>query len=211
MKNLIIIGARGFGREVYNLALDCISAYGDFEIKGFLDDKVDALQVFPNYPPILNSVENYVIQKDDVFICALGETVYKKKYSELILNKGGNFISLIHPLASIKQNTHIGKGCIIAGFAHISCDVTIDDFVTIHSFSVIGHDAQIGKWSMLSSYSFMGGSAILDEGVTLHTGAKVLPHKKVGQWATVGVDSVVIKNVSPYITVYGNPALKIIF
>ena len=42
MKNLIIIGARGFGREYHN-GLKLRDDYGkDVIIKGFLDDKKDA-------------------------------------------------------------------------------------------------------------------------------------------------------------------------
>jgi len=52
MPNLIIIGARGFGREIFNLAVDCIAAGANFTIKGYLDDKSDALQGYQNYPPI---------------------------------------------------------------------------------------------------------------------------------------------------------------
>ena len=35
MKNLLIIGARGFGREIYNLALESIGYGTEFTIKGF--------------------------------------------------------------------------------------------------------------------------------------------------------------------------------
>ena len=72
MNQLLIIGARGFGREVLGLARACIESGADFEIKGFLDDKHDALNGYNGYPPILSSVEDYVIQEDDVFICASG-------------------------------------------------------------------------------------------------------------------------------------------
>ena len=72
MKHLLIIGARGFGREVYDLAMNCIEAGADFDIKGFLDDKVDALNGLGGYPPIISSVEDYEIQPGDVFICGLG-------------------------------------------------------------------------------------------------------------------------------------------
>ena len=38
MKGLIIIGAGGMGRTVYDNAMECIG-YGDtFHIKGFIDD-----------------------------------------------------------------------------------------------------------------------------------------------------------------------------
>ena len=69
MKQLLIIGARGFGREIYDLAINSQGYSVTFIIKGFLDDKKDALDEFLNYPSIVSSVENYEIQIDDVFIC----------------------------------------------------------------------------------------------------------------------------------------------
>ena len=95
MKNLIIVGARGFGREIYSTSFFCHGYNETFSVKGFLDDKKDALDYLGNYPPIIDSVENYVIQENDVFICALGSVYYKKKYSEILLEKGGQFINLI--------------------------------------------------------------------------------------------------------------------
>ena len=92
MKNLLIIGARGFGREVYNLFLESKSNLPDIQIKGFLDDKADALDSFSNYPSIISSVEDYIIEETDVFVCALGDVNYKKKYVEIIKSKGGKFI-----------------------------------------------------------------------------------------------------------------------
>ena len=77
MKNLLIIGARGFGREIYNSALESIGYNDSFIVKGFLDDKVNALDGYDGYPPIVDSVEHYQLAKDDVFICALGEVFYK--------------------------------------------------------------------------------------------------------------------------------------
>ena len=63
MKNLVIIGARGWGREVYDIAMACISSGANFSVKGFLDDKTDALKGYLNYPPILDSVEAYISQE----------------------------------------------------------------------------------------------------------------------------------------------------
>lgn len=61
MKNLLIIGARGFGREIYNLALESIGYGTEFTIKGFLDDKKEALDGYDGYPSIISSVENYAV------------------------------------------------------------------------------------------------------------------------------------------------------
>ena len=209
MKKLYIIGARGFGREVYNLFLQCRYQLEEVECIGFLDDKADALDGYDGYPPIVGSVEDFIPGPDDVFVCALGDVRYKRKYVEIMRNKGGEFISLIHPGVEIGQNTSIGKGFIARTPCSISCDITIGDFVTVMGYSVLGHDCKVGEWSHLGAYSFMGGFSELGESVTLHPGARVLPHKKVGDSATVGAGSVVVRNVKAGTTVFGAPAKKL--
>jgi len=209
MKQLLIIGARGFGREVYNLFLKCKEAGLDVECKGFLDSKSDALEDFPNYPPIISSVEDYVIQPDDVFVCALGNVKYKQQYVTYMKEKGAQFISLIHPKAEIDLNTKIGEGCIIRSYASISCDVIIGDFVTIMAFVAIGHDVRIGDWSHLGAHCFMGGFSKLGTMVTMHPGARLLPHKEAMDGSTIGAGSIAISKVKENTTVFGIPAKKI--
>ena len=210
MTNLMIIGARGFGREIFHLALKCCGFQSDYLIGGFLDDKSDALMEFSGYPQIVSSVEAYEVKKDDLFICALGDPKQKKLYVEQILNKGGRFAYLDHPAATIAVPANsLPQGTIIQACAFISCDVAIGEFVSIQPFCTIGHDASIGSYAQLNAYAFMGGYAEIGEGVTLHTGAKVLPHKKVGPWSTVGAGSLVIQNVKSEKTVFGMPAMPI--
>ncbi len=210
MKTLIIIGARGFGREVFHLATQCKGYLERFTIKGFLDSKSDALQEYRGYPPILNSVEDYIPERNDVFVCALGDSKFKKHYISLVKAKSGVFYSLIHPTAIIYPSAKIGTGAIILPNVLVSSDVIIGKWVTLQPFIAIGHDARIGSFSHLNAYAFMGGYAEIGEGVTLHPGAKVLPHKKVGDWATVGAGSLVMLNVKPEQTVFGMPAMPIV-
>lgn len=211
LKDLIIIGARGFGREVYDLAMDIVSAnQANFVVKGFLDDKSDALDGLGKYPPILDSVEGYTIQPNDVFICGLGEPYWRKIYTEKILKKGGQFISLISPLAVVRRNAHIGVGCIVTHFSNISVDTYIGDHVAILGSS-IGHDAKIGDYSVLSGRCSVNGFVEIGKEAYLACGVCVAPHKKIGDNAYCGMGSVVISNVKPGIKVFGNPAKKMDF
>ncbi|WP_276380611.1 sialic acid O-acetyltransferase [Flavobacterium sp. H4147] len=211
MKNLVIVGARGFGREVYDLATQCAGFNIEYIVKGFLDDKSDALEEFANYPQILSSVEDYKIEENDVFVCAMGSIKWKKHYAELILAKGGKFINLIHPSTKLNTNAVVGTGLLVFMYANISNDCIIEDFVTIQGYVGLGHDTKICKWAHLSSYSFTGGFVVLEEEVTLNTRATVLPNVIVRKGATVGATSLVIKNVKENTTVFGIPAKKIEF
>jgi sugar O-acyltransferase (sialic acid O-acetyltransferase NeuD family) len=211
MKKLIIIGARGFGREVYNIALGSRGFNVEFEIKGFLDDKTDALDGYNGYPPILDSVEAYFPCEDDIFICALGDVKYKEKYVNIVLSKGGSFITLIHNSALISQNTVIGTGCIIGYYANVSCDIKIGNYVTVQPFTEIGHDAIIGDFCHLNTYSFLGGYAKIGNKTTIHTGAKILPHMVVGDNSIIGAGSVITRNVPSNVTTFVQPAKIISF
>ena len=46
MKKLIIIGAGGMGRTLYDMAQESIGYKTEFVIKGFIDDNVNALDGF---------------------------------------------------------------------------------------------------------------------------------------------------------------------
>ena len=211
MKHLLIIGARGWGREVYDIAKACVDTGADFSIKGFLDDKSDALDGCDNYPPILGPVETYDIQNDDVFICALGDVNYKRQYAEIILNKGGEFVSIIHPTAVIGTNAIIGKGCVVGAYANLSNDTRIGDFVTMSIRAGLGHDSTIGNYTHIGGNCCISGFVTIGESVTMHPGCVMVPRRKIGDNAIIGTGSVVLSNVKAGTTVFGNPAKKIEF
>ncbi len=210
MKQLLIIGARGFGREVYDLAMDCIEAGADFEVKGFLDEKTDALDGYEGYPPIVSSVEDYDIQPNDVFICGLGAPEWRKVYTEKVLVKGGKFISLISPQAIVRRNAHIGEGCIVTHRSNISVDTHIGKHAAILS-SGIGHDATVGDYSVLSGGVALNGYVEVGKEAYIGSHAIIAPHKRIGDNAYVGIGSVVINNVKSGHRVFGNPAKKMDF
>ena len=210
MKNLYIIGARGFGREVYDLAI-CTDSYknGDFQIIGYLDDKVDALEGYTGYPKIVDTVENHIPIESNIYVCALGTPETKKKYVDIINSKGGVFINLIHPNAELRNKINDQKGLIIFSNTFISVDVKIGNFITMQQFSFIGHDAQIGDWCHINTFCSINGFVKISDSVQLYTHSTILPKFTIGQNATVGAGSLVMKNVSENSTVFGNPAREI--
>ena len=206
MKNLIIIGAGGYGREIYWQASESIGFNEEFIVKGFLDDNLKALDNYRGYPTIIGTVNDYIPQDNDVFICALGNPNVKEKCTEMLLDRGAKFITLIHRDARISPYAKIGMGCIVCQSVIISCDVKIGDFVTLQSFATIGHDSMIGNYCQINSFSFMGGFSSIGNNSIMNVGAILHPYKKVGNYCVMGAGSVVIKNVKDGVTVYGNPA-----
>ena len=209
MKNLLIIGARGWGREVL-WKFKNHPCRTDLNIKGFLDDDIYILDgLRGEFPPIVSSVEEYEIQPEDVFFCALGDSEARKKYVDIIESKGGHFISYISPQASVYPNAIIGNGSYIAANTVISDNVTVGKHTVIHSMSILGHDVKIGDFVSIEAYSFFGGYAEVGDFSSIHVRSTILRHKKVGSHVSVGAASVVIRNVKDNLHVFGNPAKRI--
>ena len=120
MSNLVIIGASAMGREAFTYAVD-----RGMKVKGFLDSRGNLLDGRSGYPPILSAAEDYRVDADDVFVCAVGDSGLRREYVELIERQGGKFVSVIHPLAMIGHNVMIGDGCIICPHATITNDIRI--------------------------------------------------------------------------------------
>lgn len=208
MKNLVIIGAGGMGRTIYDIARECVGYGKSFVIKGFIDDNINALNGFLNYPPLLDTISNYMPTENDVFAFSIGGDS-RKKCIENLVERGGEFVNLIHTTARVGSNVKLGKGNIVAAFTSLGADCQIGNYNMIQSYTVIGHDAVIGDFNRIDTHvTCVGGIKIEDE-TTIHTGA-VINHKvTVRNSAKVGACSFVIRNVKAGTTVLGVPAKKI--
>ncbi len=209
MKQIIIVGAGGFGREVFGYAEDCIRAGAAWEIKGFLDDNPRALDGL-DYPcGLLGGIAAYQPRQGDYFLMGLGLPKAKKAVAGQLLARGAAFETLIHPTARVGRNVRVGAGCVLCLHTNFTCDISLGDFVTVNCHSGCGHDARLGSWTTLSSYCDVTGHVQLGEGVFFASSVKTVPSSKVGDWASVGINSSVIMNVKAGASVFGNPAVRI--
>ena len=229
MKRLLIIGAGGFGREVFTWARDNPAHLSEWTIAGFLDSRANALDAFAKDPrdlrgAILQTGElqdrhkrdvgvvgdpmAYVPGPDDVFLCAVGDPAERRRYATPIIEKGGRFITLAHPRSLVSVYVTLGEGSIIGPLASVSPDVRIGRFVTINSYTSLAHDVAVGDWCEIDGHCLISGRASIGEGVRIHGGAIIPPDVTVGDRAIIGAGSVVFGRVPAATTVIGNPARR---
>lgn len=208
MKELVIIGAGGMGRTIYDMACENAGYNKEFTIKGFIDDNLDALVGFKNYPPVIGTIAEYEVRQNDVFVCSIGGES-RRECMESIISRGGEFLTMIHPTSRIGTNVVVGKGCYVGAYTIIAADAFVDDYNFIQSHTIIGHDVRIGKWNRIDSYVFVVGGVEIGEGCMIHTRAMLNHNVHVGDGAHVGACSFVINNVEAETTVFGSPARRI--
>jgi sugar O-acyltransferase (sialic acid O-acetyltransferase NeuD family) len=208
MKNLVIVGASGFGREILQWVKDCNKNGDNWEVKGFIDDNPDALHAYSCNKKIIGSIASYDIENDDYFVIAIAIPTVKKRIVEDLKRKGAKFATIIHPTAIVGEYSNLGEGIVITPRAKISPNVTIGNFVTILG-SGVGHDAVISDYCTITGNCSINGHVSLGEGVFVGSNACIAPGKKIGAWAYVGMGSMVISNIKPKTKVMGNPAKRI--
>lgn len=209
MKQLIIIGAGGMGRCTYCIAEQSVGFGEDFQIKGFLDDNIHALDGFDGYKPVLATIADYKIEPDDVFVCSIGEVQTKIKVCEKLKAKGAKFYTLIHKNSCIGKNAKIGEGTIIDESVHIDPDVIVGTDCLLQAQAVVGHDSVIGNYARIDTQCSLVGGTIVKDRATIYTHAMISHNVTVGEDAVVGACSFVIKNVKPGVSVFGVPAKPI--
>ena len=229
MKNLIIIGAGGFGREVLMMAVDSPCNGTDWVIKGFLDNRPNILDGFTqdankvayamDYSeekraryrrdyPILGDPLIYEPQEGDVFLCALGDPAQRRKYVEPLLAKGAKFVRLVHPLAAVSAFASVGLGSIIGAYVSLSPDCHIGQHVTVSYGAVLGQDTKVADWADIGTHCLISGNVKIGSAARVYSGAIVTPKAHIGEKAVVSAGSVVFKSVKAQTTVLGNPARR---
>lgn len=204
MKDLLIVGAGGFGREVLSYIRDDNPI---FAFKGFLDDRIDLFKEINSKDKIITAPDSYIPQPNDVFMAAIGDPRAREKYTRnLRENFQVDFVTVVHPKANVNRLAQIGLGCIIGPRSGLSVDIHIGNFTCIQEYTVIGHDTRIGNWCQINSHCTIAGNCQIGDFVTIHPNSVITSGSVIEDGVTVAPGSVVYGRIKSGITVLGNPA-----
>ena len=209
IKELVIIGAGGFGREASLLVEDINQATegSKWNLLGFIDeDQALKGKVMRGYPVIGGWEVLAELPRDARVICVVGEPAAKRKLVEKALSMGRDFATVIHPEVKLAGDVEVGRGVLINKGCLLTTNIKIGDHVSVNPGCGIGHDAVIGDFSTLMWRVNISGNVRIGEGCLLGTGATVLQGLSVGAGTVIGAGAVVTKDIPGNCTAVGVPA-----
>ena len=210
MKKILIVGAGGFGRELLQWIKDINAEKPTWEIEGFLDDNLQALDGVEIDYPVVGTISDWQPKDDEVFALAMGKPQLKRMVVEKLKSRGAHFAAVIHPTALVSPFAHYGEGLVMFPYSKLSCNSTVGDFVSILT-TPIGHDNEIGDYTMISGGCNIVRNVKIGKDVFVAAGVCIAQDVVVKDGAYIGLGSVVLKDVKAGTKVFGNPARIIPF
>ncbi|MPQ44856.1 acetyltransferase [Clostridium tarantellae] len=206
MKDLVIIGAGGFGREVAWLVEEINENKKQWNLLGFIDDDISKQGKELNGYKILGTLE-YLKGKENIYyVCAVGAS----KLRSLIVDRCNKFdlkaATLIHPNVNISKTNKIGEGSIITSRNIITVNCIIEEHVIINLNCTIGHDVIIKDFVTINPSVSISGNCVIEKCVQIGTGARIIQQKIIGENSIIGAGAVVVKDIEKNKTAVGVPA-----
>ena len=201
-EKIVIVGAGGFGREVFQ-SID----KQKYEPVGFIDNSSDD----NNLPSPIIGDDSIISQLKDRYkvshICiALGNMERRRIVTENVLEAGLFLPPVIHPSSVILTQVPIEDGVIIYPNVVVMNDCTLGRGVFLNSGVTLGHDVRIGEFSSINPGVHLAGRIEIGKEVLIGIGSSIKEKVKIGDRAIIGAGSVVLNDVPDDTTVCGIPA-----
>lgn len=209
MKDLVIVGAGGFGREVAWLVEQINEVSKEWNLIGFIDENKEMHETLINGYKVLGGID-WLKDKDIYYVCAIGNSKIRKDIVERINKFKLKAATIIHPSVLInKKYVEVGEGCIICDSSILTVNIKLGKHVILNLDCTVGHDAILKDFVTVYPSVNISGNCIIDKCVELGTGTQIIQGKTIGENTIIGAGSVVIKNIEKNRTAVGIPAKTI--
>ena len=157
MKQLLILGAGGFGQMAKETALEL-----GYEQVVFLDDAADGEDV-------IGRCCDYILRHEEypVAVAAFGNNKTRLYWTDRLLVAGYQVPALVHPSAVVSPSAVLESGCFVMQRAVVNTHTRIERAALINSGAVVDHD------SVVCAGAHVGLGSIVKANCTIESGRKV--------------------------------------
>jgi sugar O-acyltransferase (sialic acid O-acetyltransferase NeuD family) len=212
VRELLLVGAGGFGRETAEAVRAINQRSESWKLLGFLDDapalqsgEVDGLPVLG---PI-DALDRYPDAAVTVCTGHPGNYFSRKRIVRRLGLDPARYATLVHPGAALAASTAVGPGSVVLAGVVTTAAVQLGAHVAVMPGAVLTHDDVVADYATFGAGARLAGRVRVDEGAYVGSGALVREDRAIGAWALVGMGSVVLADVPPAEVWAGVPARRL--
>jgi len=207
MRDIVIYGCGGFGREVLQVIHAINAEAPRWHCLGFAVDPGVAHPDDVHGLPVADDPGKLRRTDQLDLVIAIGAPAARCAIAARLEDTGlYAFPSLVHPQAWIGDRVPLPPGLVVCAGACITTDITLGAHVHVNLAATIGHDARIGACCTLSPGVNVSGKVILGDCIEIGTGASVVPGVEIGTNSVIGAGAAVIRTIPADSTAVGVPA-----
>lgn len=211
MKDIVIFGCGGFGRETLQIIHHINAQSPTWNVLGFAVDAGINAPARVHDLPVRSDLSEWRANGPLNVAIGIGKPDIRRKTAHALQASGRDihFPPLIHPSVQIGTHVDIAEGAIICGGVILTTDITIHPHVHLNLSSTVGHDAVIGAFSTVSPGVNISGKVSMGDEVFVGTGANLIEGVSVGARTVIGAGAAVIRDLPADVTAVGIPARAI--
>ena len=123
MKDIIIVGAGGFGRELLQWIKDINKVENKWNIKGFIDDNINALSEYMCDYEVIGTISEWEPKKNEMFAISIDNKTKSRfnPYELPLWNNDENFLRFIanmEAMLPLKKASNIYKDYELLSYLH---------------------------------------------------------------------------------------------
>lgn len=205
-RELIVIGAGGFGREVAWAARE---AREPRTVLGFLDDDPAATGRRLCDATVLGPIDLWTRFADAEFVIGVGAPRAKRAIVEKMQRHGApRFASIVHRSVQHSSYVTFGEGSVVCAGCVLTTQIAVGPHAIVNINCTVGHDVTLGAMSNLAPLVAVSGNVTLGEGAEVGTGASLRQGIMIGTGAMLGMGAVLTKDVPANELWMGSPARR---
>ena len=211
LKNLVIYGAGGFGREVAWLVERINNNHHEWRVLGFIDDvKTEMYGKSINGLTVLGGREWFAENQKEVYVtCPVGSSRGRRfMYQFLAQYPNVKLATIVDPSAMIGKASIIEDGVIIGVGARITVNSRIRRGVVVNHGSAVGHDSELTEFCTLFVNVMVSGTVKLGENSELGSGSFIREYLSVCSDVVIAPLSAVLRDITEPGLYAGNPARR---
>lgn len=165
MHDLMILGAGGHGRTLYEMAK--LLGYQDIV---FLDDNTSPMTDINKIIIGKISELNFHIDKAKKIAIGIGNNNVREQLHRQLISLNILPVTLIHPAAFVSPSAIIADGAMVLAGAVVGANVKLGEGTIVNSHSTVDHDSTLDDFAHLGVGVHLAGSAIIGKSAFLQAG-----------------------------------------